>query len=65
MLYGGRRTQVPELEGVPFRMRRAGYDAGAGLTIRGSFEEVVAMPGKVRKSLKVLDGVLDLLKRAA
>jgi len=37
----------------------------AGRTIRGSFEEVVAMPGKVRKSLKVLDGVLELLKRAA
>jgi hypothetical protein len=37
----------------------------AGRTIRGSFEGVVAMPGKVQKTLKVLDGVLELLKRAA
>lgn len=46
-------------------MGRTGYDAEAGRTIRGSFEEVVAVPGKVQKTLKVLDGVLELLKRAA
>jgi|GEM_PF-6511298 hypothetical protein len=38
----------------------------AGRTIRGSFEEVfTTIPGKVRKTLRVLDGVLDLLKKAA
>jgi hypothetical protein len=38
----------------------------AGRTIRSPFEEVLTtMPGKVRKTLRVLDGIFDLLNKAA
>lgn len=65
VLYGRTQRQVQGLEDTLYRMRRTGYNTEAGRTIRGSFEGVVAMPGKVQKTLKVLDGVLELLKKAA